>query len=41
VFHKAVKRLWFSGNQFPRQFNFESPFQGQAPLLIVAGEALS
>ena len=40
VFHKAVKRLWFSGNQFPRQFNFEFPFQGQAPLLIVAGPAL-
>jgi hypothetical protein len=40
VFHKAVKRLWFSGNQFPREFNFGFPFQGPPPFLIVAGSAM-
>jgi hypothetical protein len=37
VFHKAVKRLWLSNNQFPREFNFGFSFQSQVPLLILPG----
>jgi hypothetical protein len=29
VFHKAVERLWFSSNQFPREFDFGITFQGR------------
>ena len=39
VFHKAVKRSWFSGHQCPREFNFGFSVQSQVPLLIVAGSA--
>jgi hypothetical protein len=28
VLHKTVERLWFSGHQSPREFNFSFAFQG-------------
>jgi hypothetical protein len=40
MFHKAIKRFWFSSNQLPREFNFGFPLQGPVPLLIVAGVVL-
>jgi hypothetical protein len=36
VFHKAIKRFWFSSNQLSREFNFVVTFQGPYDL-IVAG----